>query len=112
MLGGRKMRDKLTDRLSGFTQLRELNLSVDPQDGSCTLCFVLSKLDSNDSSDISVACSDVQRLNLSAVGSTPQLMFLKVEDISSQQLDRVNYSVEEIEHETISFVCRSVELSD
>src|SRR5258706_15909865 len=43
-------------------------------------------------------------------GGLTQLMSLRVEDVSGRQWDRIAYSVTELKHESIAFLCRDVSI--
>jgi hypothetical protein len=56
-------------------------------------------------------CRDVQNLELNPTGDGfDQLLHLQVEDLREDNLDRIHFSLEELERETLFLHCAEIEL--
>jgi hypothetical protein len=56
-------------------------------------------------------CRDVQNLELNPTGDGfDQLLHLHVEDLRDDHLDRIHFSLEELERETLFLHCAAIEL--
>jgi hypothetical protein len=57
-------------------------------------------------------CRDVQNLELNPTGDGfDQLLHLQVEDLRDDHLDRIHFSLEEVERETLFLHCAEIELA-
>ena len=57
-------------------------------------------------------CRDVQNLELNPTGDGfDQLLHLQVEDLREDNLDRIHFSLEELERETLFLHCAAIELT-
>jgi hypothetical protein len=100
-----------TYQLTGFTLVRSLTLSVDPTSGAYELRLLLSENESTASRVVSARFKDVARLSLRNFGGGwAQLLYLTVEDRSTDQHENVRYAVRDVENDTISFVCSDVDV--
>lgn len=90
----------------GFTFVRSFVLATDPASGDCTLTLHLAE-DTDDSSPaVTVEFEGVTRLTLADVaGGHWQICCLAVEDISDQQLDRLNHRIVDLEDGRLEFLC-------
>jgi hypothetical protein len=96
-------------RLPGFTSVRRLCFE-DESDGRCTVELVLVH-ERETSRTITLKCLDVVALRITAFGGgLTQIACLKAMDIRDQQLDRQNYAFVDLEHDTVSWRCRDVEV--
>lgn len=94
--------------LLGFTDVRRLEFETDPVSGECDLELRL-ECASDTRRAIEVLLSGVADLSIGDYGGgRTQLLLLRVEDISDEQRDRVNYRVRELEHDRFACVCRAV----
>ena len=60
---------------------------------------------------VTLLCRDVQNLELNPAGDGfDQLLQLRVEDLREDRLDRIHFSLEELERETLFLHCAGIEL--
>ncbi len=97
-----------TRALRGYTELRGFDLSFD----DATSRFALRLTLANPAGVTkTLVCHDVQNLELNATGEGfEQLPLLRVEDVSSDGLGRIRYTVDELETEAIFLHCAGIEL--
>ena len=101
--------------LRAHTELQEFHLQLDTHTGlrtHPTFDLRLSLAHPKASAKtVTVLFHDVQNLELNPNGeSFHQFLHLHVTDLSDDQLDRIGFSVEELERETLFLHCASLEL--
>ena len=102
-------RTEFQDALQGFSVLRRLEFFVQPRTGVTTLVVDLVRDDSERAEAVRATFEGVSNLSAQNLGGgLTQLLYLVVEDIKDQQLDRLRYSVCEAERDSIRFLCRTV----
>ncbi len=102
----------LTDALRGFTNLIHLEFSVEQNSGMCKLLLDLAKGEGSRAEFIRVEFGGVSNLFIKDFGGgITQLLYIVIEDIRHRQLDRINYQIRELERESLSFLCRTVNIS-
>jgi len=95
--------------LRGFTELRRFDLEWDLVTSSFTLH--LSLANKQDLTKVLV-CRNVQNLELNPTGhGFYQILQLRIEDVRSDGLDRIRFTINELEHETIFLHCADLELA-
>jgi hypothetical protein len=95
--------------LHGFTILERLEFFVEPGSGIGTLLLHLSRDSSTNTDMVRARFDGVTGLSAKNLGGgLTQLLYLVVEDIRDQRLDRLNYAVAEVEKDSIRFMCRDV----
>lgn len=98
--------------VSGFIFLRAFHFNVEPETGNCTLVIELAESEFLNSPLISLEFSKVSNLALKDFGGgATQLLCLRLESIAYQQLDQVNYFVNELERGVLSFFCQDCSLT-
>jgi hypothetical protein len=99
---------KVNEQLFGFTEVVEFNLVSDLGRTPYQLSLTLAN---DEGASLVVICHDVQNLELNPAGNGfEQMMRLQVTDMREDGLDRVHYSLEEMEHETLFLHCASLEV--
>jgi hypothetical protein len=99
---------KLNEQLRGFSEVVQFNLAADVDRTAYTLSLTLAN---ENGESLTLVCVDVQNLELNPAGNGfDQMMLLKVSDMREDGLDRIHYSVEEMEHETLFLHCSSLEV--
>jgi hypothetical protein len=99
---------RVNQQLVGFSEVVQFNLAVDAERTAYTLSLTLAN---EDGVSLTLVCGDVQNLELNPAGNGfEQMVRLKVTDMRDDGLDRVHYSVEEMEHETLFLHCASLEV--
>jgi len=94
--------------LRGATELLGLQLTHDS--GKYQLMLSLGRVE-NGKLAITLVCRDVQNFELNPTGDGfEQLLHLHVEDLSSDGLDRIKFSIEELERETLFLHCSSIQV--
>jgi hypothetical protein len=103
----------ISDKMRGFTFVREVLLDIEPLTGDYALRLVLFEAPRANARCVTAKFEAVSRLSISDFGGGwTQLMYLAVEDVSADQWDRVRYRVQDLEHERISFLCLRIDVSD
>ena len=98
----------LNRALNGFTELRRFELVADKTRGGYSLSLTLGE---DGHGQITLLCRDVQNLELNPEGEGfEQMLRLRVSDLRDDGLDRIRFSLEELEHETIFLHCAEMEL--
>jgi hypothetical protein len=99
---------KLNKTLVGFPELRRFDLAFDAAHQGYRLTLTLA--DKADAT-LTLHFHDVQNLELNPAGSGfERFIQLQVEDMREDGLDRVHYSVEELERETLFLHCAEIEI--
>jgi hypothetical protein len=99
--------------LRGYTNLVRLDFSVDQFTYVCVLTIDLTKDDPDSPGYVRAYFTGVSNLSIKNIGGAlTQLQMLTINNISDRQLDRVNYEVSELEHDSLSFVCQSFRIED
>lgn len=94
--------------LRGLTILSCLEFSVELDSGRCRLVLILTDDEVSPTKSIQVEFKGVSELCLKDFGGgLTQLLHLVITDISDRQLDRLNYQVNEVEKDSLSFLCQS-----
>ena len=98
----------ITRSLQGFTELRHFELTCD----SNSLLYDLKlTLANQNEQTVTLVCHDVQNLELNPGGDGfHQLLLLRVEDVRDNGLDRIHFTVDELENETLFLHSAQVEL--
>jgi hypothetical protein len=95
-----------------YTIVRSVHLETEDPGGECTLAIHLSRDIEPTSPAVTVRFTGVSNLTLSEFGGGySQICGLAVEDISGNQLDRLNWRVTDLEHERIEFMCQHYEVA-
>lgn len=99
--------DSITRELRGFTELRHFDLEWDSVRSTFTLRLVLA----NHGEMIkTLLCRDVQNLELNPTGDGfHQILQLRVIDVRADGLDRIHFTIDELEHETLFLHCADLE---
>ena len=101
----------LNRQLEGHTVVLELLFHTDIETGDCTLSIDLAEDNTKGASVRRIRFSGVTNLSLQDFGGDlTQLASLRIEDVSGRQWDRIAYSITELEHESIAFLCRDVSI--
>ncbi len=97
-----------TRKLRGFTELRGFALSLEAANSRYSLRLTLAKA----SGEVqTLLCSDVQNLELNATGEGfEQMPLLRIEDVRADGLERIHYTIDELETEAIFLHCAEIEL--
>ena len=102
--------ESATHALRGFVALRDFVLSLDPANSRYSLRL---KLTNAAGLTRTLLCRDVQNLELNATGEGfNQLSMLRIEDVTDDELDRIRYTVDELETEAIFLHCGEIEVLD
>ena len=107
--------ESITVALRHHTELRDFHLQLDTHTGLRThptfdLHLTLAH-PKDPAKTVAVLFHDVQNLELNPNGEGfHQLLHLQITDLSDEQLDRIRFSVEELERETLFLHCASIEL--
>ncbi len=98
----------LNQQLRGYSEVTQLNLVADAERTTFELSLTLAN---EEGAALVLVCGDVQNLELNPAGNGfEQMLRLEVTDMREDGLDRVHYSVEEMEHETLFLHCASIEV--
>ena len=93
-------------RLKNATELQTFELKREA--GYYTLTLSLRR---KDKTTITLVCHDVQNLELNPTGEGfEKLLELQVEDVSEDTLDRINFSLQELQRETLFLHCAAVSI--
>jgi hypothetical protein len=104
-------RSDLTDKFVGFNFLFYLELSTEADTGSCKLILHLGASETIRGRAVLAEFTEVRNLCIQNIGGgLTQLEFLLIENISDRQMDRVNYSVKEMERDAMSFLCQGIDV--
>jgi hypothetical protein len=96
----------MNEQLRGFSEVAQFNLAA--EQNAYTLKLTLAN---EDGASLTLVCVDVQNLELNPAGNGfEQMMLLKITDMREDGLERIHFSVEEMEHETLFLHCASVEV--
>ena len=99
---------ELNEQLRGFSEVLEFHLAADAERATYTLSV---RLANEDGGSLTLVSHDVQNLELNPAGNGfEQMMRLRITDMRDDGLDRICFSVEEMEHETLFLHCASVEV--
>lgn len=101
---------KLIHALRGFTTLLYFEFSVEElESGDYKLVMILAESEFKSAKVIRAEFLGVTNLCVKDFGGgMVQLLLLTIEDVRDKQLDRINYSISELEKDNISFMCRAV----
>lgn len=95
--------EQINRSITGFTDVVELKLRLDPSDGKYEFTLTLSDAQGK---EVVLNCKDVSNLALSKVGGgLTQFLCLSAQDVSARQLDRVSLHFADLEEEAILFDC-------
>ena len=98
----------ITRALRGFTDVHEVALSKDPANSQYSLRLTLANASGQTKT---LRCGDVQNLELNATGEGfARMPLLRVEDVRSEGLERIHYTIDELETEGIFLHCAEIEL--
>lgn len=105
----RGMEAELTTRaLRGFVDVREFALALDTSTSRYSLRLTLADATGNTKT---LHCGDVQNLEFNATGEGfEQMPLLRIEDVRGDGLDRICYTIDELETEAIFLHCAQIEL--
>jgi hypothetical protein len=105
----RMSRSNLTEKLRGYTDVAQMNFITELPSGISSLTLQMRKPSPNSHSEIFVRFSNVSKLTIKDLGGgISQFLLLTIDDISDDQLDRINFRVHELEEDSISFFCQSI----
>ena len=97
-----------TRALRGFNDVRGFALALDVATSLYNLRLTLANAAGETQT---LACSDVQNLELNATGEGfEQMPLLRIEDVRADGLERIHYTIEELETEAIFLHCAEIEL--
>ena len=100
-----------TDKLFGYTTVKDLKFEFDAVRSVCSLALQLENPTSQ--RVISLVLKEVANLRLKEFGGgLTQLLYLLVEDIRGSQLDRINFQVKDVERGTFECQCRDFEVRE
>ena len=98
----------ITRALRGFIDHRAFALTLDPSTSHYSLRITLADASGK---TVTLLCTDVQNLELNATGEGfEQLPLLRIEDVRADGLERICYTVDELETEAIFLHCAEVAL--
>jgi hypothetical protein len=98
----------LNKSLHGYTDLTLFHLEPDSAQIAYDLTLTLTN---NKKETLTLHCSDVQNLELNPNGEDfKKFIALQVEDLREDGLDRIRYSLEDLENETIFLHCANIQL--
>jgi hypothetical protein len=98
----------LNTTLRGYTALTLFHLEADPARIGFDLTLTLAKPSGE---SLTLLCSDVQNLELNPNGEDFRNIFgLHIEDLREDHLDRIRYSLEDLEDETIFLHAANIQL--
>jgi len=96
----------------GYTFVRSLRFQPEHPRGECELVLQLSQGIEPASPDVTIRFTGVTNLALSGFGGGySQISGLAVQDVSSDQWDRLNWHVTDHEDERIEFMCQHYEIT-
>lgn len=99
---------KVNGQLRGYSGVVQFKLLSDEDRTTYDLSLTLAN---GEGAAVTLVCHDVQNLELNPAGNGfEQMLRLQVTDMRDDGLDRVHYSVEEMEQETLFLHCSSVEV--
>jgi hypothetical protein len=97
---------KLNKALTGYTELIRFDLKRDDVGFRLKLA-----LGNEGKARVTLVCRDVQNLELNPAGNGfARLIRLEVTDMREDGLERIHFSVEEVERETLFLHCAEIEL--
>jgi len=103
--------DEVNSAIRGFTILRRLEFAANEDLSDYTLLLELVDRPRPPYTSVSVQFYGVSELVAKDLGGgLTQLLFLKVQDISELQIDRARFRVDELERNSLLFVCESLRL--
>lgn len=101
--------EAITVELRGFTELRQFDLQWDLVASYFTLRLTLAD---EDGLTKTLVCRDVLNLELNPTGhGFHQIIQLRVIDMRSDGLDRIRFTIDELEHETLFLHCADLEVA-
>ncbi len=96
----------------GYTVIRSVRFETEHPTGECMLTLHLSSDTEPSSPSVTIRFSGVSNFALSGIGGGySQICGLAIDDISSSQLDRLNWHVTDLEDERIEFMCQRYEVT-
>ncbi len=99
--------EKLNQQLRGFSEVLRFDLAQ-AIDSAYLLRLTLMH---EDGASLTLVCDDVQNLELNPAGNGfQQMLRLEVTDMRENGLDRIHFSVEEMEHETLFLHCADIDV--
>ena len=105
--------ESLNQALAGLTSVSSM-LFESEADGFCRLTLILgreSALVAGASEIVCFSFNGVSNLKVADFGGgLTQVMCLRCKDVRGQQLDRINFELEDLEDGKLFFLCRSFEI--
>ena len=99
--------EDMNRELRGQTYVKQLEFECEFESGVCSVRIVLARSASENSPGVIAAFTGVTGLSIRSFGGgITQVMCLRLKDVTSEQMDRVSYALEELEHGNIVLRCR------
>jgi hypothetical protein len=96
----------------GHTVVLGMQFKVDPLTWDCDLILDLADGDKQGAGIVRVEFRGVSGLSLKKFGGgLTQVLYLVAEDIRDRQLDQLMYQIRELERDSISFMCGSIQIT-
>jgi hypothetical protein len=96
----------------GHTIVLGMSFKVDPQTWDCDLVLDLADGKKQGAHVVQVMFRGVSGLSLKKFGGgLTQVLYLTADNIKDRQLDQIAYQVSELERDSISFMCGSIEIT-
>src|SRR5258708_3579158 len=96
----------------GYSIVLGMAFKVDPQTWDCDLDLELADGKKQGAHVVRVMFRGVSCLTLKGFGGgLTQLLYLTAENIKDRQLDQIAYQISELERDSISFMCGSIQIT-
>ncbi len=100
--------DELNSTLRGLSVLRRFEFVANDDCSSYSLLLALAEGEESNSRTLQVEFGGVSRLTVRGFGGgLTQLLMIRIEDIHGRGWDRAYFQVDELERNSLSFVCES-----